>query len=98
MIEEYPHCYGVLENVFPVGENGLRSSPETCMVCVLKTECLRVAMMKHQGLRVQDELVDRAYDSGLMGFFHRWSKKKALHRQMKEKETETETEQKRKES
>lgn len=85
MANEYPYCYGILDNVFPIGPNGLRSSPESCMVCFFKTDCLRTAMSKADGLKAQDELVDRAYDSGLVGFFHRWSKKKELHRQMKEK-------------
>ena len=51
--EERPYCYGKLECVFPMGENGLRETPESCMVCYCKTECLRTAM--------QGEAGDRAY-------------------------------------
>jgi hypothetical protein len=32
------------------------------------------------GLKVQEEHVDRSYDSGMIGFVERWSKKKAIDR------------------
>ena len=50
--KEYPYCYGKLENVFPMAENGLRCTPESCLVCYCKTECLRAAMEKSSGLKV----------------------------------------------
>lgn len=82
---EYTHCFGKLEKVFPLGSDGLRESPESCSRCYCKTECLRVAMQGRDGLKVQEEIVDRAYDSGLMSFIDRWSRKKALHRRGEEK-------------
>ena len=78
--EERPYCYGKLECVFPMGENGLRETPESCMVCYCKTECLRTAMQGEAGDQVREEKVDRAYSAGVMGFFERWSRKKALQR------------------
>ena len=78
--KQYPHCFAVLEDVFPMGKDGLRHTPERCMVCVYKIECLRAAMKKPDGLKVKEEVVDRAYSSGVMGFFERWSKKKDIHR------------------
>ncbi|MGD9251451.1 MAG: hypothetical protein PVG19_09525 [Desulfobacterales bacterium] len=78
--EERPYCYGKLECVFPMGENGLRETPESCMVCYCKTECLRTAMQGQAGDQVREEKVDRAYAAGVMGFFERWSRKKALQR------------------
>jgi hypothetical protein len=81
--KEYPACFGVLENVFPEGADGMRHSPESCMVCHCKTDCLRVAMGKNEGLEVREACVDRAYDSGMIGFLDRWSRKKKLHRQRK---------------
>ncbi len=39
-------------------------------------------MGKKQGLKVYEEKVDRAYRSGLMGFFERWAKRKAIHRKI----------------
>ncbi len=76
--EERPYCYGKLECVFPMGEDGLRETPESCMVCYCKTECLRTAMQGKTGAQVREEKVDRAYAAGRMGFFERWSRKKAL--------------------
>ena len=83
--KEYPACFGILGDVFPEGEDGLRQSPESCMVCHCKTECLRTAMEKTEGLDVREACVDRAYDSGMIGFFGRWSRKKTFHRRRKEK-------------
>jgi hypothetical protein len=40
------------------------------------------------GLEVQEELVDRAYDSGMMTFLQRWSKKKSFQRKIMEKKKE----------
>jgi hypothetical protein len=83
--EEYPYCFGKLENVFPKGEDGLRHTPESCMPCLYKTECLRNAMQKPEGLKVREEKVDRAYSSGMIGFVERWSQKKSLYNRRKGK-------------
>ena len=80
---KYPSCFGMIDRVFPIGKDGLRSSPEACLECVCKTECLRSAMAGSGGLTVHEELVDRAYDSGMIGFLGRWSKKKDLDRKTK---------------
>ena len=74
-----------MDTVFPMGQDGLRHSPESCMVCLCKTDCMRTALHGAGGMKVQEETVDRAYESGMMGFLERWSKKKALHRNMKKK-------------
>jgi hypothetical protein len=42
------------------------------------------------GLKVREEFVDRAYESGMIGFLDRWSKKKDLSRRIKEQSTKTE--------
>jgi hypothetical protein len=76
--DNLPPCYGDLEQVFPMGEEGLRQTPASCMPCDCKTACLRKAMADGGGLNVREELVDRAYASGMVGFFERWSRKKAL--------------------
>ena len=82
---EYPHCFGDLDIVFPMGENGLRNTPESCMICLYKTECLKKAMAGEAGLQVREEKVDRAYASGVIGFMERWSSRKELHRRKKRK-------------
>ncbi|HSO66292.1 MAG TPA: hypothetical protein VLP30_00445 [Desulfatirhabdiaceae bacterium] len=75
-----PSCFGDLTSVFPKADDGLRHTPESCMVCDHKTACLRTAMTQKQGLTVREELLDRAYSSGMVGFLGRWSRKKDLHR------------------
>ena len=87
MKEEKPNCpvcFGNLEIVFPESGDGLRTSPETCMACLHKTECLRTAMKGSSGITVREAAVDRAYTSGSMGFVERWSRKKELNRRLKQ--------------
>lgn len=78
---EYPACFGSLETVFPMGDDGLRNTPDSCMACDEKTECLRAAMERPSGIEVREEMVDRAYSSGRLGFFQRWSRRKSFSRQ-----------------
>jgi hypothetical protein len=82
--KEYPYCFGKLDTVFPLGKDGLRHTPESCMVCFCKTECLRTVINGPEGIKVEEERVKRAYGSGAIGFIERWSRKKALERQKRE--------------
>jgi hypothetical protein len=84
--KKFPPCFGDLDTVFPLGEEGLRQSPESCMPCCYKTQCLRKAMAQKGGITVREEMVDRAYASGVMGFLDRWSRKKALQAQKLKRE------------
>ena len=83
--KKYPQCFGELETVFPKTEDGLRNTPEACLECLHKTACLRSAMRGAGGVKVREEIVDRAYDSGMMSFLERWSKKKDLKRKFKKR-------------
>lgn len=75
-----PDCFGNLEKVFPMGERGLRETPDDCMyLCPHKTICLREAMAGIKGLNVKEEMVKRREKKGIAGFFERWSKKKNIH-------------------
>lgn len=78
--EKRPECFGDLQTVFPMGREGLRETPATCLRCRHKTGCLRKAMDGKGGAAVREEILDRAYRSGGMGFFERWARKKALAR------------------
>jgi len=78
-----PGCFGNLEIVFPMGQNGLRDTPEPCLACPFKVACLKSAIQGRDGLKVREEQIDRAYESGMIGFFERWSKKKAIERRKK---------------
>ncbi|MFZ2631155.1 MAG: hypothetical protein WA081_13675 [Desulfosalsimonadaceae bacterium] len=83
--ENKPECFGVMDNVFPMTGDGLRHSPPSCMACACKTECLGTAIRRPAGLEIQEELVDRAYESRTISFMERWSKKKYLDKIKKEK-------------
>ncbi|MDA3897203.1 MAG: hypothetical protein PF482_13780 [Desulfobacteraceae bacterium] len=82
--EPKPDCFGVINIVFPMHDDGLRHSPERCMVCLHKTECLRTAIKNPDGLQVQEEIVDRAYESRNISFLQRWSKRKYISKMKKE--------------
>lgn len=83
-----PGCFGRLEMVFPKKEDGLRHTPENCMACEYKTPCLKTAMNGVRGISVREELVNRSYDAGMIGFWRRWSQKKALDREKRKSEGE----------
>jgi len=75
---ERPDCFGILEKVFPTCADGLRQTPDRCLHCSRKVACLREAVSGAGGMRVREEVIDRAYRSGRISFFERWSQKKYL--------------------
>jgi len=79
---KHPDCFGLLDTVFPVDEEGIRTSPPECMNCSFVKSCLQAAMRSPEGLRLQEEKVDRAYEYGLIGKLDRWSRKKLIHREI----------------
>lgn len=80
--ENRPNCFADLNKVFPIRPDGLRHTPDICLACSSKTDCLRAAMAKKEGLQVHAEKVDRAYHSGVIGFIERWARRKELHRKI----------------
>ncbi len=78
-------CFGDLKLVFPMGADGLRHTPESCMACPDKTGCLQAAMESTGGLKVREEKLNRAYESGMVGFLERWSRKKGFWLNKKKK-------------
>ena len=77
-----PDCFGNLEVVFPMGNMGLRETPDKCIYrCNYKTLCLRTAMRGLKGIEMKEEMVERREKAGVIGFFERWSKKKALYKE-----------------
>lgn len=77
-------CYGDLDQVFPMSEDGLRHSPEKCMACEEKSQCLKTAIAGKNQIVVAEEKLDRAYQTGRVSFLQRWSKKKTLHNRRRE--------------
>ena len=80
-----PTCFGDLDTVFPKGDDGLRSTPESCYPCPHKTPCLRTAVSGPKGHKIRYEMIDRAYSSGRMSFWERWSKRKVLEYNIRQK-------------
>jgi len=79
---EYPECFGQLETVFPVGEEGIRTTPPECMKCPHVKSCIQTAMRGPEGLKLEEARIDRAYEYGLIGKLERWSKKKLIRQQI----------------
>ena len=73
-------CFGILDKVFPVGENGLREIVHECFNCPDRTQCLRAALFTEEGLKMKDEILDRAAAGGMIGRVKLWSQKKNLSR------------------
>ncbi len=66
-----PPCFGELDKVFPMLENGLRQTPESCFFhCPVKTRCLKQAMASRDGASVEEELIDRSEQAGMMTFLN----------------------------
>lgn len=80
---DIPECFGKLDKVFPLAENGLRQSPQQCMACKYKTQCLRTAVSRDDGLQIKEEKVDRAWQAGRISFFQRWARKKSIAKNKK---------------
>ena len=78
-------CFGVLDNVFPMGKEGLREVLPGCFECGEKTACLQKALATREGLEFRTHILDRTSQAGLIGKLKRWSERKELSRLMKEK-------------
>jgi len=87
-------CFGDLEKVFPLAENGFRTSPPECMKCPMVKPCIQAAMRGVDGLKEEEKRVDRAYESGLIGTLERWSKKKLIRRKIQDQERRQEEDRK----
>jgi len=77
-----PECFGRLDIVFPVGEEGIRTTPPECLKCALAKSCIQAAMRTTGGLKLEEERVDRAYEYGLIGRLACWSEKKFIHQKI----------------
>lgn len=85
MTNSQKNCFGILDNVFPMGKEGLREIIPACFDCPDRIECLQSALKTEQGLVFRSEIIDRAPASGLVGRLKRWSDKKDLSRRLKQK-------------
>lgn len=79
-------CRGVLDEVFPMGEPGLREVPPRCRDCPEKVPCLAEALRTAEGIRLQQRTLDRSPATGFIEKIRRWSERKDLHRRLQEKQ------------
>jgi len=79
---EYPECFGQLGTVFPMGDEGIRTTPPECMKCPHVKSCIQTAMRGPDGLKLEEARIDRAYEYGLIGKLERWSKKKLIRQEI----------------
>ena len=77
MTNDHKHCFGTLDEVFPLGDSGLREVPPACFECPDRVTCLRAALATRDGLELQSEKLERASAGGFMGRLQRWSRIKA---------------------
>jgi hypothetical protein len=80
-------CFGILDQVFPVGESGMREVVPACFDCDDRVACLRNALATSEGLGFREDLLEERSSGGFIGLIKRWSEKKTLSR-LKEKERE----------
>ena len=77
-------CFGILEEVFPEGDEGLREVPQACFDCPERVLCLKAALKTKEGLEMREGMLDRGPVGGLAGRLRRWSRKKELSRLLKQ--------------
>jgi len=78
MVQTRKDCFGILDNVFPMGNEGLRAIVPECFECPDRKECLQDALKTKQGFQLRSEVLDRSSAGGVIGRLKRWSDKKAL--------------------
>jgi hypothetical protein len=79
-------CFGQLNQVFPMGREGLREVTSSCFGCSELKACLEAALSTRQGLSLRLEALDRGGPVGIVGRVKHWSERKELVRRMKAKE------------
>jgi hypothetical protein len=89
IIMEKKECFGILEEVFPIGQNGLREVPAECLECPERVSCLKEALNTSEGLEMRSKNLERMPKGGLLGRIRRWSQKKELIRLADEKRKKT---------
>jgi hypothetical protein len=79
-------CFGKLNQVFPIGREGLREVTSSCFGCSKLKACLEAALSTGEGLALRLEALDRGAPVGIVGRVKHWSERKELVRRMKAEE------------
>ena len=77
---EKKKCYGILDEVFPFGKEGLREVPPECFNCPARLSCLKVAVSTKEGCKMRSDNLKKIPASGFLDRVKRWSQKKELSR------------------
>ena len=83
MTKTQKDCFGILEKVFPMEDDGLREIVPVCFDCPDRKECLQAALNTEQGLVFRSEIIERSPPIGLIGRLKRWSERKDINRRLK---------------
>ncbi len=81
-----PNCFGILDEVFPVGSSGIREVKEKCIDCPYRLECLKSALDTEEGIRMREEMLRRVPVNGMGDWLKRWSEKKMLAKELQKRE------------
>lgn len=73
-------CYGILDNVFPFGKEGLRQVPPECFECHDRLPCLKAAIDTKEGYGMRSDNLQKVPSKSLLDKVKRWSQKKELSR------------------
>ncbi|MBN2419571.1 MAG: hypothetical protein JXL81_09325 [Deltaproteobacteria bacterium] len=73
-------CYGILDKVFPFGNEGLRQVPPDCLRCPDRLSCLKAAISTKEGCEMRSDNLRKIPAKGLIDRIKRWSQKKELSR------------------
>lgn len=88
MPKDLPACFARLNQVFPLGAEGLREIRPSCRECPEVTPCLRAALDTPEGVTMRAERMEAMeshFGRGPLAFLRRWSELKAIHHAEKEK-------------
>jgi hypothetical protein len=80
-----PSCFGDLDRVFPMGQDGLRAVPDDCFLCNLRVLCLKTALDSPKGLEIKEEKIIQSDDLTIVKRLRLWSLKKSAERERSSK-------------
>jgi hypothetical protein len=83
MTGHHKDCFGVLDKIFPMGDQGLREIVPACFDCPDRMDCLKASLNTEEGLEFKSGIIDRSPVRGLIGRLKRWSDKKELSMRLK---------------
>ena len=86
--ESKPPCFGVLDEVFPLGQGDLRSIRPNCYDCPSLKVCLKAAVGSPEGVEMRADRMEAMgglAGGGIRGFISRWSELKLMRQAAAEK-------------